>query len=178
MKQSLPEFLADLDQQMDGISLEDLQRRMEGLEIRPDEVAPYMRFGRECYQRNLLHAGTHYHALILCWRPGQRSPIHDHRGSNCGVLVLKGVATETLFDRTPDGLVYATHSCELPQGSITASHDQDVHQVSNLQPGDSDLVTLHIYSPPLLVMGSYSLTDDRLVDFVDPIFEFSMGSGI
>jgi hypothetical protein len=31
--------------------------------------------------------------------------------------------------------------------------------VSNLQPGDADLVTLHVYSPPLRRMGTYSLTD-------------------
>ncbi len=34
-----------------------------------------------------------------------------------------------------------------------------MHQISNLQAGAADLVTLHIYSPPLVRMGTYSLTD-------------------
>lgn len=41
-----------------------------------------------------------------------------------------------------------------------------------------DLVTLHIYSPPLLVMGTYSLTDDRVGEFVPPVHEFTHGAGI
>ncbi len=36
-----------------------------------------------------------------------------------------------------------------------------MHQVSNLQDGDADLVTLHIYSPPLRLMGTYSLFDNK-----------------
>ena len=43
----------------------------------------------------------------LCWRNGQRSPIHNHRGSNCGVKVLRGVATETTFARAANGMIYA-----------------------------------------------------------------------
>ena len=44
-------------------------------------------------------------------------------------------------------------------GAVVGSVDKDMHQVSNLQAGDADLVTLHVYSPPLLVMGTYSLHD-------------------
>ena len=35
----------------------------------------------------------------------------------------------------------------------------DLHQISNLQANQAELVTLHVYSPPLLWMGTYSLTD-------------------
>ena len=125
-----------------------------------------------------MHAGTGYQALILCWRKGQRSPIHDHTGSSCGVRVLEGTATETSFAQTPDGYVYATGSRELPPGAVCGSQDADIHQVSNLQPGDADLITLHVYSPPLLHMGMYSLTDTEVVDFFDPVVGFSDGAGI
>lgn len=54
----------------------------------------------------------------------------------------------------------------------------DIHQVSNLQPNDAELVTLHVYSPPLFVMGTYSLTDPMRGEFRDPIFEFVAGTGI
>jgi hypothetical protein len=48
-----------------------------------------------------------------------------------------------------------------------------LHQVSNLQPGPADLVTLHVYSPPLFRMGTYSITDQTrgeelmLLEFCD-----------
>ena len=39
------------------------------------------------------------------------------------------------------------------------SVDGDLHQVSNLQAGDADLVTLHVYSPPLVGMHTFSIHD-------------------
>lgn len=176
--QTVQEFLADLDQFSDRVPLDELTRRLENLAITVEDVRKHVHFGRERYQRNLMHAGTGFQALILCWRKGQRSPIHDHHGSSCGVRVLEGTATETSFAQTPDGYVYATGSRELPPGAVCGSQDNDIHQVSNLQPGDADLITLHIYSPPLLHMGMYSLTDTEVVDFFDPVVGFSEGAGI
>src|SRR5439155_1043142 len=109
-------------------------------------------FSAERYVRNRLHDGPAYQALVLCWRNGQRSPIHNHRGSRCGVKVLRGVAVETVFAPAPNGMVYATGSRELRTGHICASSDEDIHQISNLQGGGADLITLHLYSPPLLRM--------------------------
>ena len=79
----------------------DLRPRLAALNIARDDVADYVRFGTQRYRRNLMRSGGHYHALILCWRSGQRSPIHNHRGSVCGVRVLAGVATETVFQPGP-----------------------------------------------------------------------------
>src|SRR5262249_54312369 len=86
-----------------------------------EDVANYLVFSPERYVPNLLHAGPSYQALVLCWRNGQRSPIHNHRGSHCGVKVLRGVATETIFSRAPNGLVYAVSSRDLPPGHLCAS---------------------------------------------------------
>ena len=62
-------------------------------------------------------------------------------------------------------------------GAVIGSQDSDLHQVSNLQPAGADLVTLHIYSPPLLWMGTYSLTDTTRGQ--EPMFlEFSEAAGI
>src|SRR5438477_10932542 len=55
-----------------------------------DEVRPFLCFSADHYVRNLLYAGPSYQALILCWQSGQRSPIHDHRGSSCAVTVTSG----------------------------------------------------------------------------------------
>jgi cysteine dioxygenase len=175
---TLTEFLAHLDRHKDFVPLSELTHRLNDLSITLDDVRDYLHFGRDTYQRNLMHAGPGYHALILCWRSGQRSPIHDHRGSSCGVRILQGVATETIFRRAANGQVYAASSRELSAGEVCGSYDDDTHQMSNLQPAGFDLVTLHIYSPPLLKMGMYSLTDAAVGEFLDPIFEFCHGSGI
>jgi DMSO/TMAO reductase YedYZ molybdopterin-dependent catalytic subunit len=155
--------LSKLFQYLDGLqaraSLPELKTVMAGLEITCPDVAAFVRFGEGCYQRNLVRAGPCYHLWVMCWKNGQRSPIHDHAASGCVVRVLRGTLTETRFERAPNGQVMAVGSRNLAAGSVCVTHDDDLHQISNLQAGDADLVTLHVYSPPLLRMATYSLTD-------------------
>jgi cysteine dioxygenase len=143
------------------------------------DVAGYLIFRPDRYVRNRLHDGPAYQALVLCWRNGQRSPIHNHRGSHCGVKVLRGVATETVFARAPNGLIVPVGSRDLPPGHVCASADEDIHQVSNLQAGGADLVTLHVYSPPLLRMDVFSLDTPAVREWDDPVHDpFTHGAGI
>ena len=178
LPQTLRALLDALDAFSGRIPLQHLAAHLEATTVGFDDVKPHAYFGERTYRRNLLHTGPAYQALILCWRNGQRSPIHDHRGSSCGVRVLRGVATETRFTLSPNGMILATHSRELAEGSVCASQDADIHQMSNLQAGGAELVTLHVYSPPLLRMGTYSLTDAAVGEFVDPVFENCHGAGI
>lgn len=180
MVRTLYSFLTHLDSFPSAIPLEELEAGLSQLQVSMEEVAPYARFGSTTYQRNLLHQGPGYQALVLCWRNGQRSPIHDHRGSACGVRVLQGEATETIFRRADNGMIYPTCSAHLTEGTICVSQDMDIHQVSNLQGKERDLVTLHIYSPPLLEMGTYSLMDSTVILLQEPVYGpfFSDGGGI
>lgn len=177
-QRTVAEFLAELDEYDHRVPLDQLTARMEELDITLDDVNPFVHFGRETYKRNLMHVGRGYQALVLCWRSGQRSPIHDHHGSSCGVRVIRGTATETFFGRTAEGYVYAASTRQLAEGSVCGSQDSDIHQMSNLQPPGQDLITLHVYSPPLLHMGVYSLTDTTVRDFIDPIAGLCDGDGI
>jgi cysteine dioxygenase len=143
------------------------------------DLSSYLSYSPERYVRNRVRTGPAYQALVLCWRNGQRSPIHNHRGSHCGVKVLAGIATETLFARAPNGLVYPVASRDLPLGHTCASADDDIHQMSNLQAGGADLVTLHIYSPPLLRMEVFSLDIPAVREWDDPVNDpFAQGGGI
>ena len=159
MARTLEALFTYLDRLTGRAPLGELTAEMAGLEIDCALLATFIRFSDRGYARNLVRAGPWYNALVLCWKNGQRSPIHDHKGSSCGVRVLRGTLTETLFELTPNGHVKATFSRDLLPGGVIGSEDTDIHQISNLQLGDADLVTLHVYSPPLLWMGTYSLTD-------------------
>jgi DMSO/TMAO reductase YedYZ molybdopterin-dependent catalytic subunit len=136
-----------------------LADKVRQLDLRREDYAGWVRFNDHHYQRNLVRAGQWYHLWVMCWRNGQRSPIHDHAGSACAVRVLEGTATVTNFARAANGHVKATGSVDLPAGSVVTSSDDDLHQISNLQAGKADLVTLHVYTPPLLRMGTYSILD-------------------
>ena len=173
---TLAELLEELNGYRARVPLDHLIDRLQRLDVEWPKVEPFVRFAPDTYRRNLVCAGPAYHALILCWRPGQRSPIHDHRGSSCGVRVLRGTCTETIFDRSESGHIYPVVTHRLPPGTCCGSADADIHQISNL--GGDDLVTLHVYSPPLLVMGQYSLTSTIRGEFTDAVREFAEGAGI
>jgi cysteine dioxygenase len=159
MARTLEALLHYLDSLQGRAPLAELTSELAELEIGCEDLAEFIRFSDRHYMRNLVRAGPWYYVLVLCWKNGQRSPIHDHRGSACGVRVLRGMLTETLFEFAPNGLVKAMFSRDAAPGTVIGSEDTDLHQVSNLQPGNADLVTLHVYSPPLEKMGTFSLTD-------------------
>jgi cysteine dioxygenase len=153
-----------------------LAEELSGFDVGLADLAEYLHFSPTTYKRNLVRTGPHYHAWLLCWKNGQRSPIHDHTGSACVVRVLRGTLTETGFELAPNGHVKATHSRDVGEGALVASEDSDIHQVSNLQAGDADLVTLHVYAPPLTRMGTYSLYDlTRGYEVWEPVFSDSGG---
>jgi cysteine dioxygenase len=171
MTPSLDNLLEELDAWRERIPLHELQRALGALTITLDDVKPFVVFGDETYRRNLVHAGSAYQALVLCWRNGQRSPIHDHRGSSCGVRVLSGTALETVFTRAHNDMIYAVRSSSIEPGTICATQDDDIHQVSNLAEDGGDLVTLHVYSPPLLRMGTYTLFGSEVKAYQEPVYD-------
>jgi cysteine dioxygenase len=173
------ESLLELDKYPGRIPLVALQDWLARTTVSLEQVRPFLRFSPDHYVRNLMYAGPSYQALVLCWQSGQRSPIHDHRGSNCAVKIISGVATETTFARAANGMIFAAGSRQLAAGDSCASQDGDVHQISNLEPQGADLVTLHSYSPALYRMNMYSLVDAKVTQFFDPVNEeFFSGAGI
>lgn len=177
MAKNLNELIAFLDGLEERAPLASLVAELDELRVDCDELREHVRFSDQQYARNLVRKGPWYHLLVLCWKNGQRSPIHDHAGSTCGVRVLRGVLTETTFAFTPNGHVKAVGSRDLAEGNVCGTQDDDLHQISNLQPGEADLVTLHVYTPPLKWMGTYSMYDtsrgqERM------LLEFSDAAGI
>src|SRR4051794_33765345 len=101
MARSLDDLIRYLDALQQRAPLPELLEQLRPLQVEPQELTQHIRFSDQTYRRNLIRASDHYNLWVLCWRNGQRSPIHDHRGSSCGVRVLRGTMTETLFTFAP-----------------------------------------------------------------------------
>jgi cysteine dioxygenase len=177
MNNALTKGFELLDRATGPLAIRGILEWFESHPLSAEDLGDCLVFNSEHYVRNLLHTGPTYQALVLCWRNGQRSPIHNHRGSHCGVRVLRGTATETLFERGPNGMIVPSTSRQLPPGHVSASIDADTHQVSNLQAGNADLITLHVYSPPLVKMDVFSLDSPFVRDWEDPIHDPLMDGG-
>lgn len=162
---NIDQFLEQLDRSQSPLSATALQRLMARLRMSREDVLDATHFSDRAYQRNVLRATPEYAALVLCWKPGQRSPIHDHRGVVCGVRVIEGTATEIKYERAPDGLLSETATASLPTGGVCASIDSDIHVVANNT--DANLITLHVYTPPMTAFSIYNLEDATMFDRPD-----------
>jgi len=138
-------------------TFEELNAMLAGVEVGADELRPYVGFKEGTYARHRVHLGEHAELLVLCWRPGQRTPIHDHAGSFGVVRVLRGVMWETLFEMgESEGLRYQSGREWMP-GHVTGADVPDIHQLGNPDVSGQDLVTLHLYSPPLTSLNVYKV---------------------
>lgn len=178
MSISLRTFLETLDRHTVPIPVETLTDRLGRLSIGLEDVKEVLRFSDRGYRRNMFHEGPCYHALVLCWKSRQKSLIHDHLGSACGVRILSGVATETTFERDERGRLHPMETTHHRKGAVCASRDRDIHQVSNEQAGGRSLVTLHVYSPPLIEMNIYSMINPEILEVIDPVYSLHAGAGI
>jgi cysteine dioxygenase len=138
------------------------------------EIAEHARFSDYRYSRNLVLGESSFEILIICWKSGQRSLIHDHGGSFGIVKVFCGTLTESLFVAAPNGMIKPKGSTEYRVGDVQIEDPSTIHQVSNLQPESHDAVSLHVYIPPLRTMKIYSLYDTHSVS---PEL-YNYGSGI
>ena len=138
-------------------AFDDLSALLGGVEVTNEELRPHVSFKEGTYARHRVHLGEHAELLVLCWRPGQRTPIHDHAGSYGAVRVLRGVMWETLFEMEEgEGLAYRSAREWMP-GHVTGADVPDIHQLGNPDVSGQDLVTLHIYAPPLTSLNVYKV---------------------
>jgi cysteine dioxygenase len=163
----LPEFFRALDEHEEDVPIDRLVELLKALELTRADVEDVVNFHPDHYCRNVLQVRPAYAALIICWSAGQRSSIHNHRGSACGVRVLDGTASEMKFERGPDGLLRESHVNVYPTGHVCGSYDADIHMMYNDQPAPQDLVTLHVYTPPMRDVETYSLDSTEVGIWTD-----------
>jgi cysteine dioxygenase len=152
---SLESLVAALNSLTRIPELEQIYDWLEMAEISTEELQPYIGFKEGNYWRHRVCRNEFVEMLVLCWRPGHRTPIHDHNGSHGGVKVCEGMLWETTFSYDPaKGLAYQA-AREYSPGSVTGSDVPDIHQLGNPDVSGQDLITIHVYAPPLGVLHTY-----------------------
>ncbi len=131
------------------------EQLLRKLTITRADIEAHCTFGQRSYRRNTIARGEHYELLALCWRSGHCTPIHDHKGVSCAFKVIHGTGTEIRFHLSPSGCVCPVSTVQMAPGYICSADDDDIHQVANMQAPGTDLITLHIYSPPIQCMNTF-----------------------
>jgi cysteine dioxygenase len=157
----LIDYLDSLDERAD---LAVLSQMLSKLELTREDIAPACVFGARGYRRNTIKKTQWFELLALCWRSADRTPIHDHAGVSCAFRIVEGQGTEIRFRKTPSGLICPTESVTMQPGYVCAAADADIHEVANMQAPGTDLITLHIYSPPIRKMNVYEFASPNPVE--------------
>jgi Cysteine dioxygenase type I len=103
-----------------------------------------------------LVSDAHLTAWLICWMDEHDTGFHDHDISAGAVAVVSGAVCEErlAIDGPTRKGVYRT-------GASFHFSAADIHRVSHA--GSDPAVTLHVYSPPLLRMGSYVIDEDGVL---------------
>jgi uncharacterized NAD(P)/FAD-binding protein YdhS len=148
------ERLNNLILRLDSLSgkrtLVDLANALAEVDLQYSDIESYVQTSEHNYTRNTVVLRDHYELLVLTWQGGQASVPHDHGGSICALMPLRGEAVEGSYSVAADGYVDLEFEQTFKAGEITAGDDAAVHTVKNPATKREDLlVTVHIYSPPL-----------------------------
>jgi cysteine dioxygenase len=173
---SLAKLLNVLKNDWSVISPARMQDILNRLVVTTEEVEPHALFSEKRYARNLVYKDREFEIMIMCWKAGQRSSIHDHAGSLGGIRILQGELTECLFERAANGMIKSLSSADYAIEEPRVEETSLIHQISNLQAEEGKTVSVHIYIPPLVRMNVYSLEDPAVRNILPQYF--SLGSGI
>ena len=164
---SLEQFIVAMGKQpVDDLSHDRLQQLVHRLELSGDVIDARACFAADAYTRNLVCRTPTFELLVLCWKPGHVSTIHDHVGSLNAITVHRGVLTSRIFVPAPgvpagSGPVILDHTDAFePGGGWTGVDRHGIHQLANT--GDEDLVTVHVYATPLTTLNVYSLDSPKV----------------
>lgn len=154
---TLSELAEKLNSLEDIPSLEDLNRWLSRLELSEACLRHYRNFKSSTYARNRVMKNEFVEMLVLCWRPGQKTVIHDHNGSHGAVRVCEGILWETMFELDGDKTLRYKISHEWRSGGVTGAAVPDIHVLGNPEVSGQDLITIHIYAPPLGKLNTYKV---------------------
>lgn len=156
--------------------LADLHALLNDVSVTEEDLRPHRAFKNGTYARHRVFRNEFAELLILCWRPGQRTPIHDHNGSYGAVRVCEGVMWETLFALNDARELFYQSGREWKPGDVTGADVPDIHQLGNPEVSGRNLVTLHLYAPPLNVLNTYKVGSSEVGHYRPD--EFMDGAGI
>lgn len=170
--------LADLVNRLNSLSPSDftlarISAILSDRPVRDSSLKNFLNFRDEKYARNLVYRCDAFEMMVLCWQPGQVTPIHNHSGQCGWVRVLRGRMEETDY-AAPDwmrggvippgrieiddaGVGHGVALTELDTRTIAASCEvsavdraRSIHRLGNPKrhAGDERAVTLHVYARP------------------------------
>jgi predicted metal-dependent enzyme (double-stranded beta helix superfamily) len=134
----------------DGIyEAEELEDLVGRIAARPDLWEPLIIEDRDHRRYHLLYDDHRIDIWVLSWMPGQRTGFHDHDISGVGLVCVRGALDEGLLVLGGG----AAEPIRMTPGVSRNGPGGYIHSVAHVE--GEPAVSIHAYSPPLLVVGQY-----------------------
>lgn len=105
--------------------------------FKPFNHSPQLSYGRQ-----LLYMDDGLKIMLMSWRSGDFTAIHDHGATQWGGVFFMGTALHRLYE-FKDGILKLVRKDEIETGSYSRLSGSVIHLMGN--PGKKDFFTLHIY---------------------------------
>lgn len=149
---SLDRLTAALEEALDGVPPSSVDGAQVASLLREYAAAEhswrrYAMDGEGSYSRNLIWRSKDFELLLLCWKDGQASAIHDHADQNCWMAVLEGTLEEEHFSARDGGLKRGRVRSYEAGGVAFIRDEIALHQIRPA--GGQGGVSLHLYARPI-----------------------------
>jgi len=128
---------------------EELEALVCEIARRRDLWEPLIVVDRERRRYELLYEDRWIDIWVLSWMPGQRTGFHDHDRSGVGLCCAQGALDEGMLV-----LGGKADPVRLEPGRSRNGAGGYIHSVAHV--AGEPAVSIHAYSPPLMVVGQYS----------------------
>lgn len=150
---------------------QDIVEVLRNNRIDPEELARHVVWDDEHYTRHLVYRDNRYQIILLGWGIGQTTPVHDHAGQRCWMMIEQGrLQISDYCWKQGEGAPRLLND-EIVGGEDGELHIDKcacVHRIDNRREWDARAISLHIYSRPFSRCGIYcpETGDQEIVDLV------------
>jgi len=167
------QHLSTLIQKLEDTEEEEHKKIISSMDIPKEEFLPYAFWKDEGYARNCIKRTKDYELLLLCWNPGDKTPVHGHDGQDCWVYLVDGEMEEIRYRADEEDNLTKTHVEKLTGHRLTYMRDEmGYHMIKNNS--ENRAITLHIYALPI---DECEVFDENKETFVDKEMEYDTVTG-
>ncbi len=165
--------LTQLIEELKGATKEEYKSIGVSLEIPLEEILPYAHWSDEHYTRNCIIREDNFELILLCWEPGQGTPVHCHGGEECWVYVVQGKIEESHYQFLNNELVFGDKTTMISGEKSFMSDEMGYHKLEN-----NPLIrtmSLHLYMDPI---DDCTIYDKHSGEFVSRSLAYYSYNGI
>lgn len=140
-----------------NLSLAELSHLAAEIVARPELWDPLVTADPERRRYRLMYEDHRIDIWVLSWMEGQGTGFHDHDVSGVALAAARGTVVERQM-LLPNG---ATRT-EMRHGHVRTGGAGYIHSVAWGE--GAPAVSIHCYSPPLLRVGQYRVTEDGILE--------------